>query len=167
MSLRTFATPLTIGTFIVVSVTGLCMLFGIRGLTGPVHEVCSILFVIGSILHIAVNWKPTLAHLKKPLGASLAVLFVIVSVVALLPRRSQGKSPRQILQQAAEVLLDADIKGAATITRQSEQVLRDKLTQAGFKPLDAKASLREIAKVNGRNSMDLLRVVLPAKQGRP
>lgn len=48
MKLRGIATPLTIGSFILVCVTGLCLLFGLRGgLIDPLHELSSIVLVIG------------------------------------------------------------------------------------------------------------------------
>lgn len=165
MTLRTIATPLTIGSFIVVCLTGLFMLFGIRGLTGPVHEVTSILFVVGSILHIVINWKPTLNHLKKPLGATLAIAFTLISVASVIPMGGKRQNPKQVLGQAGEVILDQNLQGAAVITKQSEQELMGKLIQAGFKAVDSKATLREIAKANGQTSLVTLAAILPAKAG--
>lgn len=163
VTLRTIATPLTIGSFVVVCLTGLFLFFGVRGLTGPVHEWTSLVFVVGSIFHIIINWKATLAHLKKPLGASLAIICVVLSVVAILPWGGKQQNPKQVLRQSMEVLLDTDLKGVAAVTRQSEQVLEDKLIQAGFKTVDAKATLREIAKANGKSTMATMSAILPAK----
>lgn len=163
MTLRTIATPLTIGSFIVVCLTGIFMLCGIRGLSGPVHEVTSILFVVGSILHIAINWKPTLNHLKKPLGATLAIAFTLISLAALLPVGGKGQNPKQVFGQAGEVILDQNLQGAAGITKQSEQELLGKLSQAGFNAIDAKATLRDIAKANGKSALETLAAILPTK----
>jgi len=161
MTLRTIATPLTIGTFIVVCFTGLCMLFGVHGLVNPIHEVTSVLFVVGSVLHIAINWRPTLAYLKKPLGASLAIVFTVISLVALLPTGGKGQNPRQVLGQASDVILDSNLPGVATLTKQSEQTLLGKLAQAGFASVDSQATLRDIARANGKSTLETLAAVLP------
>jgi len=163
MTLRTLATPLTIGTFIVVCFTGLCMLFGVHGLVNPVHEISSILFVIGSVLHIVINWRPTLNHLKKPLGATLAIVCTVISLAALIPTGGKKDNPRQVLGQAMEVILDSNVQGVAVITRQSEQEVVGKLAAAGFGSIDPKATLREIAKANSQPTLKMLGAILPKK----
>lgn len=164
MSLRTLATPLTIGSFIVVCFTGLCLFFGVRGgLVNPIHEISSLVFVLGSVLHIAINWKPTLAHLKRPLGAGLAVLFAVASGLALLPVQGDQESPRQVLGQATELILDAGLAEASAITRQSEQELLDRLAQAGCRNIDRSSTLRGIAQANEKTPLVLLGAVLPER----
>nr|WP_320132590.1 DUF4405 domain-containing protein [uncultured Holophaga sp.] len=161
MTLRSIATPLTIGTFIVVGVTGICMLLGVHGLVNPVHEISSVLFVLGSVLHILVNWKPTAAHLKKPMGASLALICALVTVAALVMPSRKGANPRQAMGQAAELCLGADLGRLADLTGQPQQELMHRLARVGVSAPDAHATLRQIAQANGKQPMVLLAAVLP------
>jgi uncharacterized membrane protein len=161
MKLRGIATPLTITTFIVVCFTGLCLLFGYRGgFVSQVHELSSILFVAGSILHIAVNWKPTLNHLKKPLVAGLAGCVMVVSVLAVMPSGDQETGGRKLVGTVMDVVLDANLSAVSTMTRQPEDALCSRLAQAGCGAIDQNASLREIARVNHKNPMEIVAVVM-------
>lgn len=162
MPLRTYATPLTIGSFIAVSFTGMCMLLGYRsGLVDSVHEISSILFVGGSILHIVINNRQALAHLKRPLGATLIVCFVIVSALAIIPMGNRMDDPRHVLRQVSEVILNSNLQGVATLTRQSEQELMGRLATAGFGTVNPAIPLREIARTNRKNTLEVLAVILP------
>lgn len=163
MSLRIYATPLTIGSFLAVSVTGICMLLGYRnGLVDPLHEVSSILFLVGSVLHIILNKRPTLAHLKRPLGAMLLAGFAIVSALALIPMGHRGNDPGTLLRQMSEVVLDAHLHDVAALTGQPEPELMSRLAAAGFGTVQPAASLREIADANHKHPFDVLGAVLPS-----
>jgi hypothetical protein len=121
------------------------------------------LFIVGSILHVAINWKATLTHLKRPLGAGLAVFFAVVSGLALLPLEGEQKDPLQLMDQAAEVVLDLDLHGASVITRQSESEIIYRLRQAGCSYIDQNSNLRGIAKANKKGMMQILSAIFPKK----
>jgi hypothetical protein len=55
--LRKYATPLSLVTGLAVSVTGLMMLFGIRGEMGDLHEWIGVAFVAAILMHIVRNWR--------------------------------------------------------------------------------------------------------------
>jgi hypothetical protein len=82
--LRTWATPLTIGAFFLMSATGVLMFFEWeRGLTAVVHQWFSWLFLAGAGGHIAANVRPFKNHLKSRWGkASVAVFVVVLSALA-------------------------------------------------------------------------------------
>ncbi len=85
MKLRNFASPLTIASFVVVTATGLLMFFGFHGgFVKPAHEIFSLVFILGCALHCVANWKPLTRHLKRPLGAVLTIVFLVVTLVAIL-----------------------------------------------------------------------------------
>lgn len=161
MNLRAIATPLTIIAFIVVGLTGLCMFFGFRGgFVGQLHEWSSILFVAGSLLHIAVNWKPTLNHLRKPLVAGFAVCVLIATILATLPTGGQASGRKGLTGKVMNVVLDSNLGAVSAMTRQPEAALRSRLAQAGCGTMDPEASIRDIARTNHKNPMELVAVVL-------
>ena len=82
-----------------------------------------------------------MAHLKRPLGAVLAVMFILVSIVAVLPTGGKGNNPRRGLMQAGEVVLGLNLQELAAISHQSQDSIRNNLTRSGFVILDEHAKV--------------------------
>ncbi len=160
MTLRSIATPLTIGSFVVVTFSGLCLLFHVRGLVNPIHQWSSILFVIGSILHGAINWRPTLNHLSKPAVAGFTLLCCLVAGVGLLPAGDRGGNPHRVAGQTMGVLLELDLHTLAGITHQTEEDLKAKLRAQGF-TFGENATVRQIAQASHRDPILVLDLVFP------
>ncbi|NTV73884.1 MAG: DUF4405 domain-containing protein [Holophaga sp.] len=160
MNIRTFATPLTIASFITICITGLAMLFGYhQGLISKVHEIVSVVFVLSSMLHVQLNWKSTLAHLRRPLGAALAVLCLALAAVSAVPF-GQGGNPKGGLFKAAGVLLNLNLQELATLTRQPKDRIEASLRDAGF-PVQAEgASLKAIALANHKQPLEAVSATL-------
>lgn len=79
VTLRTWATPLTIGAFVLMSVTGVLMFFHwTRGITAVAHEWGSWLFLVGVAGHIAVNLRPFKTHFNSAWGQFSVAEFVLV-----------------------------------------------------------------------------------------
>jgi len=72
--LRTYATPLSLVTGLAVSVSGLLMLFGIRGEMGDLHQWIGVAFVAAILMHIIRNWKALGFLLKSPRSAATALI---------------------------------------------------------------------------------------------
>lgn len=145
------------------------MFFGYRqGLTTPLHELAGLLFTAASLLHIAVNIKPMRTHLRKPLGATLGLGFLALSVAALMPAGHTSKpNPRHVLGQTMDLLLSASFREAAALTHQPETELARRLAQAGMPISDTSMSLRDIAHANRKEPMELLAALLPNAGHRP
>ena len=79
--MRTWATPLTIGSFVLMAATGVLMFFEWeRGLAAVVHKWFSMLFLAAAGGHIAANLRPFKNHLKSHCGqASIAVFMVVLA----------------------------------------------------------------------------------------
>ena len=74
--IRKFATPLTMGAFLLSAVTGVLMFFHLdTGLNKAAHEWLSWAMVIGVALHIAVNYRAFSLYLKKPLALGIVGVF--------------------------------------------------------------------------------------------
>lgn len=81
---RNYITPFISLIFLVVSITGLLMLFHLfNGYTEVIHELLGVFFVGCAICHIILNWKALKIHFKKrvflpALFATLAVSFILM-----------------------------------------------------------------------------------------
>lgn len=163
MNLRTVATPLSIGSSLLLCVTGCGLLLGWRGgLMDPLHEIVSLFFLLGLALHLVVHRKATFAHLKRPVGAGLAAVFALLSVVAVLSL-SGGHSrvdPHFSARRSMEILLDAPLPDLARLTRRPESDLRRILSEHGVVRLEPGASLRQLAGANRVDPEEALSSVL-------
>lgn len=71
-------------TFFIVALTGMMMMFhiGIGGIK-PLHEWMSVLFLILCVVHLTINWKVFLAHLKKGPFIASAITIGLLSLLLL------------------------------------------------------------------------------------
>ncbi|HPQ71474.1 MAG TPA: DUF4405 domain-containing protein [bacterium] len=158
--MRSIASPLTIASFLGVAVTGLCLFFGVHsGFLKQAHEILSLIFVLGSVLHIAVNWKATVTHLRRPLGVVMAVLVVIVTVVAFVPHGDEGRGGNPVRKSVA-LMMDSDLTVVAALTNKTEPELRELLRLNGIEIAQADGTVRQIAAASNQNPMKVLSVLL-------
>lgn len=82
-TLRTWATPLTIGTFIVISVTGVLMFFHANtGLNKLVHEWVGLVMVAAVLAHLLLNWRAFTTYFKRPVAMTLMAVGAVVLAVS-------------------------------------------------------------------------------------
>jgi len=85
---KQWISPFLAVTFLAVSITGIIMLFHqkIPGIN-PIHQWGGVLFVIGGIMHLLLNWRPLKAYFnnQKALVGACAGVLSIVLLVALFP----------------------------------------------------------------------------------
>ena len=108
--LRKYATPLSLVTGLAVSVTGLMMLFGIRGEMGDLHEWIGVAFTAAIVMHIVRNWRGLGAMFKSPVAATiagiggLALTALIVLHLPMFQEAGQGgHGPWVIATRVADV----------------------------------------------------------------
>ena len=142
---RDWATPLTIGAFGLMSVTGLLMFFHLdTGLNKLAHQWLSWVMIAGVATHAFVNWPA----FKRYFTASRQGRAIIgVSAVALaltfvsLPQ--QKATPPQIL--AMKALTRAPIAKLAPLAERPAHQLIDELAKAGINVPNASASIDSVA----------------------
>lgn len=130
--LRNWSTPLTIGSFILMSATGILMFFEQEslGIITIVHQWFSWLFLLGSAGHIAANFYPFKKHLKTPWGKITALSFISVFVLSLF---SWGLVTGPQLERPIELaLVDAPLSALADVIRMPQANLIEKLKSQGI-----------------------------------
>jgi hypothetical protein len=152
--LRNVATPLSFITALAVSVTGLMLMFGIRGELGEVHEWIGVAFVAALLLHMGRNWRGVLAMLKaKPAKAIIGVLgiaFAVLVAITFLPSgEGEGRGGRHSPWMVANRVAEAPIATAAPALGLSGDQAVSKLRSGGV-PVDGpQESLAKIAQDHG------------------
>lgn len=147
--LRGWATPLTIGSFVLMTATGILMFFDIvPGYIVFAHEWFSWIFVAACAAHIAVNLRPFRNHLRTHRGRVLVILF---SAATALSAFSWGRiTLPQLKWPIAEALVDAPLAALAQVKRTDPAALLDRLERHGF-PASPEDSLTQLA---GRHHTD-------------
>lgn len=117
-SLRKWATPLTIGSSVIVTVTGLMLFFHFTpGLTRPAHEWIGWIMAFAVLAHLLVNYRAFLMHFKRPIGLGImgvSALVMLLSFFDLAPAGATGGSPVPLVMGAigkADIATVIDLSG--------------------------------------------------------
>ncbi len=157
MSVRTWATPLTIGSFLLMAGTGVLMFFEWeRGLMTVAHQWFSWFFVIGAIGHIVANIRPFQSHLKARWGRYSIALFTLLLAASFF---SWGQITGPQLERPIEqALVDAPLSALADVTGQSQADLLAKLRQQGIEA-QAHQSLGDLARSHDVDENRVLAII--------
>ncbi|MBN9061768.1 MAG: hypothetical protein BGP06_04025 [Rhizobiales bacterium 65-9] len=157
VSLRTWATPLTIGSFLLMAATGLLLFFEWNiGLTTVVHQWFSWFFLIGVASHLAINVRPLKNHLKSAWGRASVAIFSAVLIASIFSW-GQVTGP-QLERPIMEALVDAPLSVLAQMTRRSPEALVRDLQDKGVSAT-ADDSLRAISARSGAGVNRLLGLI--------
>ena len=156
-TLRSWSTPLTIGVFILMSVTGVMMFFELNaGLVTQAHEWFSWAFLFAAGAHIITNIRPFKTHLKSTWGRASIVVFTTVLVASLF---SWGViTGTQLLWPVEVALVNAPLTTLADLTKTTPDALVARMKANGITAASGQ-SLHDIAVAQGVNPDRLLIIV--------
>ena len=91
LGMQTWSGALTIGSFIVISLTGILMFFHINiGLVKLAHEWLSWVFVVAAICHAIVHWKLLLGYFRNRAALAVMVPILVLGGLSLIPAGGNG-----------------------------------------------------------------------------
>ncbi len=174
--LRSWVTQITIGSFLVVGVTGLLMFLGVNGgLIVVAHEWISIIFLVVASLHTWLNFGAVRKSLSRARGIIIVGFFA--ALLAFSATRcneveeflqAQGHVDKDSLcEKAGDLLLRARISTVAEITGHTPQQLRDILGRHGVLITSDEISLADAAAQSQVDPLSVLVAVLQAGQAAP
>lgn len=111
---RTWISPITSITFIVVGITGVFLTFDIKsGGIKALHQWIGYAFTLAGFIHLAVNRKAFMAHFRERSAILAAFAGVIISLAVFYAGEVGGKQQRthplmQALDANANGVIDAD-----------------------------------------------------------
>jgi hypothetical protein len=163
--LVTYATPLAIGIFLVVAVTGCLMFFhaGDRYLKGA-HEWLGMAFVLASVLHVARNAKG-FVHLMKAgrtwvlTGLCALALGGFVAAATFAP--PSGGNPMMAM---ASLSAKAPLSALAPVVGMETDKLVERLEAGGVQVASIHQPLEEIAAVQRQPLPKLYALILQAER---
>ena len=170
-TLKSWATPLAVGAFIISGVTGLLIFFDLElGIIEPVHKWLSWLLVTGVILHLISNWKQFTGYLSNKPAISIIGAALIVTVASLLPifgekeeGKEGGKERSGII--AAQLLESSSLETVALVVKTTPSLLVEQLKKSGILVNDTSLTIQQIASSNGKKEKAVLDVVLAQTKG--
>lgn len=128
--LRTWATPLIIGAFLIMGVTGVLMFFHLdSGLNKAVHEWASWAMLAGVAAHLAVNWRPFVIYFKRPLAAGIMGVGALALAVSFIPVEGGNGNPMMAVVQAIGA---SDVGTVIALSGQDLEAGLARLREAGF-----------------------------------
>lgn len=147
---RTWATPLTIGVFVVMAVTGLLLFFHLdTSLSKLAHEWLGWAFVLGVALHAWTNRASFKAHLASTRGRVIIGLFVVLVVVSVLPIDGGGEGGGGGgggggMRAAEYALTHAPLASVAPLADRDVDAIVASLRAAGFADASADRSIDDL-----------------------
>jgi hypothetical protein len=165
--LRQIATPLTIGAFLLMAVTGVLIFFHkATGLNKPAHEWLSWAFLLGVALHVVTNFKPFQIYFKKPLAIGIIGVFAaILTASFFLGGEKEGKGGRPPISQISSAIQAASIEQVAPIVGKTPDQLVAELNAKGFNATSTTQSLASVAP-SKEQSNAVLTAVFGAEKGK-
>lgn len=162
-TLRRWATPMTIGAFMLMSITGILMFFHIEvGLIKVAHEWLSWLMVIAVGLHVTLNWKIFSRYFSQKPAVAIIGLFAVLMVASMLIPVDERRGPggRGGPMAATQVLMNAPLDKLAGVTGNTLEDLQTKLQQQGLTVGATATSLGDVARQNAKNPVEVLNSVI-------
>ena len=146
LTLRSWATPLTFATFLVVGVTGLAQFFHLGGtLSRTAHEWIGLAIIAAVGAHVALNWRPFMTYLKRPLALSIMGAGVLATVLSSVTLPSAGNAPQLSPGMVFGALQNAPLSAVAEVAGKDGGSLIAALQQAGYPVTDTRQSIAEVA----------------------
>ena len=143
---RDWATPATIGSFVLMATTGILMFFHLdTGLNKPAHEWLGWLMVAAVATHAGANWLAFRRHVLQSRTGRLilaASVVVIAGSFVRLPGPGAGKPSAPAL--AIQAISGAPLSQVAPLTGRSVTQLQADLAAAGIQVPSGDQSLASV-----------------------
>ncbi len=159
---RDWATPLTIGAFGLMSVTGLLMFFRLdTGLNKLAHQWLSWVMVAGVAAHAIVNWPAFKRYFtSNRMGRAIIAVSAFTLALTFVSLPGEKGAPPQIL--ALRALTKAPIAKVAPLAGRPVEQIIDELAKAGVNLPNVNASIESVAMDRGMQAKAIA-VIFSAK----
>lgn len=129
-AMRKWATPVTMGAFLLLAVTGVLMFFHLdMGLNKTAHEWLGWALVAGVAAHVAVNFRAFKNYFKKPLALGIIGIFAAILALSFIPVGGSGGSPVAVVMQTLNA---APIEAVIALGGGDVEAGFEKLANAGL-----------------------------------
>lgn len=164
-ALRSFGTPLTIAASIAVLGTGLFMYLAYKTKTlEETHAQIGLAMTAAVAAHVALNWRPFVAHLSRPRSYWALIAVAAIAVNAAYFRKEPAALSAGALFKRVE---KSDVETVAKLFGVSFETAARALAQDGVAMDDPRATFESVAVRAGRSPRELLRKLSEAADAKP
>lgn len=140
---RPWITPLVIGTFVLMSVTGSLMFFHLdSGLNKTAHEWLGWAMVAAVVLHALMNLNSFKRHFTARPGRWVLGVSALVLAASFIPLGATGGKPPFVAPM--QTLAKAPLSAVAQVAGVSTTELRARLAQAGVTSQSDTQSVKDL-----------------------
>lgn len=159
---RPWITPLVIGSFALIAVTGILMFFHLdSGLNKTAHEWLSWVMVIGVVLHVMLNWLPFKRYLQQPRARWVIGLSLLVLALSFV--RLGGQSGEPPFVAPIKALAASPVPVLAQVAGISSADMQGRLVQAGFPQTTENSTVQQLAGGDLKRQAQVLKQVLQSQ----
>lgn len=162
VTLRKWATPLTIGAFALSAISGVLLFFHVNlGLVKVVHEWGSWFLVIGGALHVIGSRRAFAQYFSRPTAKAIMAAFALVIVASLLPLGGSPGGHKKRLPPGvlSKALPKAPFTVVAGMAQHKPEELMKELGSQGIVVNNKEETIHEIAVRNNKQDVDILNLV--------
>jgi hypothetical protein len=158
---RDWITPITMGAFGLLAITGVLMFFHLdSGLNETAHQWLSWVLLGGVALHAAVNWVGVRRHLAGWKGRAALGVFATVLALSFVPLGGQGEPP---FLPPMRALADAPLPVLAQVAKATPQQMRERLQGQGLATAGDTDTVRSLVGDDTRAQVRVLSQVMVAR----
>lgn len=140
---RPWITPAVIGSFTLLSVTGILMFFHLdSGLNKLAHEWLSWIFVVAVVLHILLNNMAFKRYFKT--GVGKVVIFGFVALLALSFFRLGGVDSKPAFVAPVQMMAAAPLSAVAQMAKLDVSEVTGRLVAQGITVQNPEQSVKEL-----------------------
>lgn len=159
---RDVFTPLTLGSFGLLSITGVLMFFHLdTGLNKAAHEWLGWVLLAGVGLHLASNFMAFQRYLRMPRPRAVLAGFALLLGLSFLPLGGAGGEPPFVAPLAT--LAAAPLSVLAAVAGSSPDDMARRLAAAGLPGATASSSVLQLAGPDRKQQIRVLGQVLAAR----
>ena len=170
---RTWSTPAIISSGIVVSLTGVILLFKVGHVLMGAHKWIGLIFVIAMVLHMLTHLKVIAAYFSKMKAVLIIALIGIASIGFIANTHQVRKDRNPVVGELIRTLKsdsttmvtifdeleNAPLNSLAELNSRDADALTMAFDDAGYGSVTEFMTLKEIAEANGVKPKQLLGVV--------
>jgi len=161
-SIRIWATPLTIGAFVLSAVSGGMLFFHVNSVfVKVVHEWGSWFLVIGGLFHVIGSWQPFIRYFSKPAAKAIMMVFALLIITFFIPlsRSEEGHARKLPPTLLSRVLPEASFDSVASIAKHNSDELMKEFESKGIIIKDGESTIRDIAVANNKDYVEILNMI--------
>jgi hypothetical protein len=163
IKIRSWATPLCIGSFLIVGFSGVLMFIDVDlGMIKTAHEWIGLVLVAGVIAHMLLNQKMLLRYFSNPVAiAIICVIIITGGVMAIFEGDAEERAPSS---KVSEMMRESTLAVVAQVVKTTPDLLKNKLQAQGMVITDTNQTINQIAQTNRKSPRIVMSLIFGDNQ---